>query len=171
MTDDQFTGFVRNRYAALVRYGALLMADPGHGEDLAQEALIKTYRAWSRLFPDGDPEAYTRTVMARAAWRAGRRRWRHEVPSAALPELSTPDSHAERDTAAMVFAALRMLPRQQRIVLVLRFWADLSEREMAEMLDCSAGTVKSRTSRAIATLRSNGGLLAEALDDLLPMKS
>jgi RNA polymerase sigma-70 factor (sigma-E family) len=165
MTDEQFTEFVRTRYTALVRYGALLTADAGHGEDLAQEALIKTYRAWPRLYPDGDPEAYTRTVMARAAWRAGRRLWRREVPTAALPESSTPDGYAERDTAAMVFAALRMLPTQQRIVLVLRFWADLSERELAEMLDCSPGTVKSRASRAIAALRSAGSPLAEAADD------
>jgi DNA-directed RNA polymerase specialized sigma24 family protein len=67
MKDEQFTEFVRARYPALFRYGTLLTADRGHGEDLAQEALIKTYRAWHRLHPGGDPEAYARTVMARAA--------------------------------------------------------------------------------------------------------
>ena len=76
---DGFADFVAARYTALVRHGALLTGDRGHGEDLTQEALIRTYRAWRRLYPDGDPEAYTRRVMVRAAWRAGRRMWRREV--------------------------------------------------------------------------------------------
>lgn len=169
MNDEQFAEFVRARYTALVRYGALLTADRGHGEDLAQEALIKTYRAWHRLYPDGDPEAYTRTVMVRAAWRAGRRLWRREVPTETLPDRSTPDGYAERDTAVEVFAALRTLPARQRVVLVLRYWADLSEQEIAEMLRCSPGTVKSRASRAIAALRAAGGPLGQAIQDSAPV--
>ncbi|MBL7261113.1 SigE family RNA polymerase sigma factor [Paractinoplanes lichenicola] len=153
-TPPGFAEFVSSRYPALTRYGTLLTGDRGHGEDLAQEALVKTFRAWRRLHEQGDPEAYTRRVMVRAAWRAGRRLWRREVPAAAPPERPTPgDAYDEHDTAAVVLAALRSLPASQRVVLVLRYWAGLSEQEIAAELGCSTGTVKSRASRAMATLR------------------
>lgn len=155
-----FAEFVGARYPALVRYGAMLTGDGGHGEDLAQEALVKTYRAWPKLYPDGDPEGYTRQVMVRAAWRAGRRLWRREIPAAAPPEKAVTDPYDGRDTAQLVLAALRALPAQQRVVLVLRYWGGLSEQEIAAQLGCSTGTVKSRASRAIAALRDSG-LLTE----------
>lgn len=159
---EGFAEFVRDRYPALVRHGAILTGDPGHGEDLAQEALVKTYRAWRRLHPDGNPEAYTRRVMVRAAWRAGRRLWRREVPTHAPPDLAGTDPYDGTDTAQMVFQALRSLPAQQRVVLVLRYWAGLSEQEIAAELGCSVGTVKSRASRAVAALRRLDGPLADA---------
>ena len=161
---DSFADFVHGRYAALVRHGILLTGDHGHGEDLAQEALVKTHRAWSRLHPGGDPDAYTRRVMVRAAWRAGRRLWRREVPTEMLPERETTDPYEPRDTSRLVLSALRALPAQQRVVLVLRYWAGLSEQEIAGMLGCSAGTVKSRASRAITALRRADGPLAEAFE-------
>jgi RNA polymerase sigma-70 factor (sigma-E family) len=159
---EGFAEFVKDRYPALVRHGAILTGDPGHGEDLAQEALVKTYRAWRRLHPDGDPEAYTRRVMVRAAWRAGRRLWRREVPTQAPPERAGADPFDGADTAHLVLQALRTLPAQQRVVLVLRYWGGLSEQEIAAELGCSVGTVKSRASRAVATLRHGGGPLADA---------
>jgi RNA polymerase sigma-70 factor (sigma-E family) len=160
----EFSEFVSVRYAALVRYGALLTGDRGHGEDLAQEALVRTYRAWARLQPDGDPEAYTRRVMVRAAWRADRRLWRREVPTEVLPDTATADPYSARETTRLVLGALRELPAQQRVVLVLRYWAGLSEQEIAAQLACSTGTVKSRASRAMAALRRPGGVLADAFD-------
>ncbi|MFD0742258.1 SigE family RNA polymerase sigma factor [Phytohabitans flavus] len=160
---EGFAEFVRDRYPALVRHGAILTGDPGHGEDLAQEALVKTYRAWHRLHPDGNPEAYTRRVMVRAAWRAGRRLWRREVPTEAPPERAGTDPYDGTDTAHMVFQALRSLPAQQRVVLVLRYWGGRSEQEIAAELGCSVGTVKSRVSRAVAALRRVGGPLLDAL--------
>ncbi|GAA2848258.1 RNA polymerase subunit sigma-24 [Actinoplanes cyaneus] len=160
---DPFGEFVTSRYPALVRYGALLTGDRGHGEDLAQDALVKTYRAWRRLHPEGDPEAYTRQVMTRAAWRAGRRLWRFEIPAAVLPDRPADGDFPERQgTADVVLAALRDLPATQRVVLVLRYWAGLSEQEIAAQLGCSAGTVKSRASRAITALRRADGPLADA---------
>jgi RNA polymerase sigma-70 factor (sigma-E family) len=151
--DVAFTEFVAARYSALVQHGVLLTGDHGHGEDLAQEALVKTYRAWRRLHPDGDPEAYTRRVMVRAAWHAGRRMWRGEVPSTPLPEPEPANPYDTYDRAHLVLAALRALPAQQRVVLVLRYWGELSEQAIADELGCSTGTVKSRASRAIAALR------------------
>lgn len=162
---DGFAEFVNARYVPLVRHGTLLTGDHGHGEDLTQEALVKTYRAWHRLYPDGDPDAYTRQVMVRAAWRAGRRLWRGEIPTGELPERRTADPYEPRDTAQLVLSALRELPAQQRVVLVLRYWAGLSEQEIARMLDCSTGTVKSRASRAISALRRADGPLAEAFQE------
>ncbi|MCM0675005.1 SigE family RNA polymerase sigma factor [Micromonospora phytophila] len=159
-----FADFVNARYAALVRHGTLLTGDRGHGEDLAQEALVKTYRAWYRLHPDGDGEAYTRQVMVRAAWRAGRRLWRREIPTGQLPERREADPYEPRDTARLVLDALRALPSQQRVVLVMRYWAGLSEQEIAAQLGCSTGTVKSRSSRAISALRRMDGPLARAFD-------
>lgn len=157
-----FAEFVSARYPALVRHGVMLTGDHGHGEDLAQESLVKTCRAWHRLYPDGAPEAYTRRVMDRAAWRAARRLWRREIPVGELPETSGTDPHEQRATSTLVLAALRALPAQQRVVLVLRYWGGLTEQETADQLGCSVGTVKSRASRAIAALRQPGGLLADA---------
>lgn len=160
---DGFAEFVRDRYTALVRHGAILTGDPGHGEDLTQEALVKTYRAWRRLHPDGDPEAYTRRVMVRAAWRAGRRMWRREVPTQTPPDQVGSDPYDGADVTDVVFRALRTLPAQQRVVLVLRYWGGRSEQEIAAELGCSVGTVKSRASRAVAALRRLDGPLADAL--------
>ncbi len=165
---EGFSAFVGSRYPALVRYGVLLTGDRGHGEDLVQSALVKTYRAWSRLYPEGQPEAYTRTVMERMAWRMVRRRWRGELPTADLPERATDgDAYAERDRADAVLQALRTLPAQQRVVLILRYWAGLTEAEIAERLGCSAGTVKSRASRAVAFLRASA-LLDDGHHDHAP---
>lgn len=163
MTDPEgFAEFVAARYVALVRHGVLLTGDHGLGEDLTQEALVKTCRAWRRLYPDGAPEAYTRRVMTRAAWRAARRFWRREHPTDTLPDNAGRDPYEGHDTATAVLAALRALPAQQRVVLVLRYWGGLSTEEIAAELGCSTGTVKSRASRAIAALRRPNGPLAEA---------
>ena len=164
---EGFRGFVESRYAALVRFGTLLSADSGLGEDLVQEALVKTLRAWDRLGPDGDPEAYTRRVMTRASWRAARRLWRGEQPTEVLPEAPGDDQHSLVDTADAVRRALATLPAQQRVVLVLRYWLHLSEAEIAAQLGISSGTVKSRASRALAALR-DGGLLADAVEGSTP---
>ena len=169
-----FRAFVEARYPSLVRFGTLLTGDPGRGEDLVQESLVKTLQAWDRLHrnvlddvgasslradgTDGGPEAYTRTVMTHAAWRAGKRRWWGERPTAELPEHAAPDAYAEADTADAVRRALAALPAQQRVVLVMRFWGDCSEAQIADALGVSSGTVKSRASRGIAALRASGWL-------------
>jgi len=152
-----YEDFVASRYRELVRFGALLMADARLGEDLAQEGLIAAYRSWRKLgVPQGRPEAYVRRVMVRAAMRARRRRWRDEVPTGDLPDASGRDFGDQSDLSVQVFTILRGLPAGQRAVLVLRFWADASEAEVARELGIAVGTVKSRTSRALAALRAAG---------------
>ncbi|NHC43764.1 SigE family RNA polymerase sigma factor [Motilibacter aurantiacus] len=164
---EGFRGFVESRYAALVRFGTLLCGDPGRGEDTVQDALLKTLQAWDRLDLHGEggngAEAYTRTVMTHAVWRSARRRWWGERPTAELPELADADAYAAADTADAVRRALAALPAQQRVVLVLRYWGQLSEAEIADQLNCSVGTVKSRASRAMASLRASG-MLDESLE-------
>ena len=127
--------------------------------------LVKTLRAWDRLHPDGDPEGYTRRVMTHASWKSARRRWRGERPTAELPERADRDVYANVDTADAVRRALAGLPAQQRVVLVLRYWAHRNETEIAAELGISTGTVKSRASRALATLRDNHHLLADIVGE------
>jgi RNA polymerase sigma-70 factor (sigma-E family) len=158
--DNEFAAFMRGRYASLVRAGALLVGDTAAGEDLVQTALTKTAMRWDRLADKGAAEAYTRTIMVRLAARWGRRRWRGEQPVARFPDCPGPDETARADDADALAGALARLPHQQRAVVVLRYYEQLSEQETAAALGCSVGTVKSRASRALAALRSDG-LLTE----------
>ncbi len=158
--------FVAGRYLGIVRFGALLAGDGLLGEDLAQEGLIAAYRSWHRLSaPDGRPEAYVRRVMVRAAMRARRRRWRGEVPTGELPDEGRQEFAEHSDLSVQIFAVLRRLPVDQRVVLVLRFWADATESEVAQILGIAVGTVKSRTSRALAALRADG-LLTSSVKEM-----
>ncbi len=155
---EDFEGFVEARYAALARTAVLLTGDRGTGEDLVQEALIRTYTSWGRVRDVGAAEAYVRTTMVRLLLRDRRRRWSGEIPHADLPDRPSPP--ADPATAHSVRAALRLLPTDQRAALVLRFYADQSEAQIAETLQCAPGTVKSRISRGLLALRA-GGLLTD----------
>lgn len=160
---DAFAQFVAVRHAQLVRFAFLLLGDRGHAEDLAQSALIRTYSHWHALRSSDAAHAYTRTTMTRLAGRWARRRWRGEIPSETAleePVRDVTDAHA---AALDLYAALGVLPWTQRAVLVLRYFEDLSEAQTAEILRCSPGTVKSRASRGLATLRTRLG--PDAIDD------
>jgi RNA polymerase sigma-70 factor (sigma-E family) len=152
--EEEFAGFVTARYGNLLRYAYLLTADRGHAEDLVQDGLARTYAAWGRLAAPVAAEAYTRTTLVRLAVRARRRRWRGETPTSALPER--PADETDPDLAESVRVALATLPADQRAVLVLRYYDDRTEREIADLLDCPPGTVKSRAARGLAALREAG---------------
>ncbi len=151
-----FAEFVTARYSGLVRIGYLLTGDRGKAEDLVQHALLGTYRSWRRLDAPANAEAYTRASMVRLAARWRGRRWRAEVPTEPLPEVAVGDHGPVVVTAEAVRRALAALPANQRAVLVLRYFDDRSEAEIARLLGCSVGTVKSRASRALAALRAAG---------------
>lgn len=154
-----FATFVAESYPTLLRRAFLLVGDHGHAEDLVQTALTTAYPRWRRI---REPHAYLRKVMVRTAigWR--RRRWSGEVPTANLPEVAGGlDEIDERMTTESVRRALLALPPPQRAVVVLRYFDGCSEAEIAAALGCSPGTVKSRSSRALAALRADG-LLSEA---------
>src|SRR3954465_2232798 len=133
----------------------MLTGDRAAGGDLVQEALIRCLPSWGRLDPQG-VESYVRKVMSRLAWKARRHPLRmSSSPSEAEP--TTADIAHTSSEQSDLRRALRALPPQQRVVLVLRYWQDLSEAEIAELLGCRQGTVKSRASRAYAQLRDELG--------------
>lgn len=162
--DDEFADFVAARYRALLRTGLALTGDLGHAEDLAQSALVKTYLAWGRLREIASAESYARRTLVRLALRERQRRWHGEISSEQLPE---PDATAAAsrtgsdDLAIDIRRALATLPVEQRAVLVLRYLDDQTEAETAHLLGISPGTVKSRASRGLASLRQAGLLVSE----------
>jgi RNA polymerase sigma-70 factor (ECF subfamily) len=149
--DEDYTAFVALSYRSLLRTAYLLVGDRGHAEDLVQTALVKTYTAWPRLRELARAEAFARTTLVRATLRWRSRRWHGELPSASLPEVAVTEDGSLLD----VRRALANLPPGQRAVLVLRFLDDLSEAQTAHLLGISTGTVKSRTARALAALRTS----------------
>jgi RNA polymerase sigma-70 factor (sigma-E family) len=150
-----FRDFVAGRSPALLRTAWMLTGDAQLAEDLLQTALARTWPHWSRI-EAGHPEAYVRRVMVRTYGSWWRRAWRGETPVAEPPEPSTQAADAYRavDDRAALAAALARLPRRQRQVVVLRYYDDLSERDVAAMLGCSAGTVKSQAAKGLAKLRA-----------------
>ena len=163
--DDQeaFTDWALARLGPLVRFGFALTHDEGAAEDLVQSALVRTLLAWPRLRNRGDPEPYVRRVMVNEQMSAWRRQRRH--PEVRLDPLGAEESfrpdEAELVERDRVWRELVNLPPRQRAVLILRFYEDRSEREVAAMLGCSLGTVKSQTSKALAKLRAGELLVRE----------
>jgi RNA polymerase sigma-70 factor (sigma-E family) len=143
-----FDAFVASRSERLLRAGYLLTRDWALAEDLVQVTLTKVWRHWRRI---DDPDAYTWTAMTRTYQTWWRRKWRGELPTDQLPDLPEPSVDVDGNTD--LWAAMGQLSRQQRAVLVLRYFVDLTEAETAAVLGCSVGTVKTHTSRALATLR------------------
>jgi RNA polymerase sigma-70 factor (sigma-E family) len=152
----EFDAFVAARSPGLLRTAYLLTRDRGQAEDLLQTALTKSWFAWRRI--DGAPEAYVRRVIATTYATWWRRRWRAEAPTADLPEVATPDGTTAVDARDALDRAIGRLPRRQRAIIVLRYYDDLSEAEIAAALGISAGTVKSQAARALATLRRSAEL-------------
>ena len=154
-TGQEFDDFVRGRSAALLRTAYALTGDRGHAEDLLQTALLRTARRWTAA--RDAPEAYVRKVLVNLC--RDRVRWLQRRPrEAALPDGADPPGVAgelaeQVGQRRSVIQALMGLPAGQRQVVVLRFLEDLSVAETAELLGISQGTVKSYTSRALASLR------------------
>jgi RNA polymerase sigma-70 factor (sigma-E family) len=138
----------RDRYLEMVRLAGLLGADDP--EDIAQEAFARFLKQAPAL---DDPAPYLRTIVCNLT----RNRHRHlrVVRNRTPPELPEPSSeHAaiQREDHAEVIAALAKLPARRREAIVLRFWLDLPEREIAQIMGTSLGTVKSQLSRGLAAL-------------------
>ena len=152
MSDEDFRAFVTARSPSLLRTAYLLTGDRGLAEDLLQDALTKAYRHWGRIRDRGSCEAYVRKIVLNERRSRWHRRSSTEVVGA-VPDRPASDAvsaYAERDA---LWRALAEMPPRMRAVLVLRYWEDLSEADTAELLDCSAGTVKSQASRGLARLR------------------
>lgn len=155
----EFAAFVAARWPALLRTAFLLTGDWASGEDLLQSTLEQCWPRWNRL--KGNPEPYVRKAMLRVFLTSRRRWWIGEVPTVQLPEVAVDDATGVVDERDRVWRALQRLPRRQRAVVVLRYFDDLAENETAEVLGISVGTVKSQTSKALASLRVDDTLTAD----------
>lgn len=155
LTRDGFDDWLPAVAPRLHRTAFLLTGDWALAQDLVQDACAVTWSKWSSISAPA-AEAYTRTVMARAAAARWRRRWRGEVPHARPPEHAATDPWEHVDRRESLRTALLELPPRQRAVLVMRFYDDLSEADTAAALGCALGTVKSATSRGLAALRACG---------------
>jgi RNA polymerase sigma-70 factor (sigma-E family) len=154
---EDFSAFATSRWPGLVRLAFGLTGDRWLAEDIAQTALARAYVAWRRVSRADDPDAYLRRILINASHRRFRRRRVSEQPGD-LPETPVDgpaDLVGERDA---LLAALQELPPRQRTVIVLRYWEDLTDAQIAATLGCSPGTVRSQLSRALAKLRENPAL-------------
>lgn len=153
---EEFRAFALDRSLRLHQSAYLLCGDWHLAHDLVQDTLVKVYRHWSRVSQADSPDAYVRRILINEA----RNRWRHrdkavsvanvraEPMVPAVPDVT--DDIARRDG---LLRALVELPYRQRATVVLRYLEGLSQAETAQVLGCSEGTVKSQSSRALATLR------------------
>ncbi len=149
---DAFDAFARARLPELLRFGRLLTGSDEAGADLVQDALERTLLHWTRLECREHPEGYVRRVMINAnisSWR----RLRRERLTDELPERGSVDAHRDAD----LWRAIAELPPRQRAVIALRYYEDLTEAEVAVVLGCSVGTVKSQSAKAMAKLRRSTG--------------
>ena len=149
------------RTRALLRTAFLLTGDPEAARDLLQSALERVTRRLSSIRDPQALEAYLRATMATTAANQRRRMWHRELPTATLIDDEGRDNTAASDSRVAIVAALRALPPEQRAVIVLRFYEDLTEAQTAKVLGVAVGTVKSRTSRALDALRMSGLALSE----------
>lgn len=153
MTDDEFTELVHAAWPGLYRTAYLMLGDHQLAEDLTQTALAKTYASWRKVKDPAAAPAYARVVLAHTAASWFRKRgWRNERPVELLPETGT-DPGTDPGTRTMLLDAIATLAPRQRAVVVLRYYEDMSVREVAHALGISEGTVKSQTSDALGRLR------------------
>jgi RNA polymerase sigma-70 factor (sigma-E family) len=148
-----FEEFVRNRLPPLLRFAMVLCGDRGLAEDVVQEVLLRVHPRWPYVEQLDQPEAYIRRMIVNEflSWR---RKWARYVPHADVPAAdTTPDPAIGLSERMVLMARLRRLPARQRAVVVLRFYADLSDVEIAADLGCTPSTVRAYLSRALSALR------------------
>ena len=154
--DDDFTEYLHARQPALLRTAYLLTGDKASAEDLLQTSLAKLYLAWDRVQQRDSVDGYLRRIMVNennSLWRRPFKR--REVVTDEIPEGRHGVSDVYDDgEGARLWAFVQTLPKRQRAVIVLRYYEQLSEAEIADALGCSVGTVKSQASRALASLRA-----------------
>lgn len=150
-----FEEFVAERLPAALRFAAVLAGDRAEAEDVVQEVLVRAHDRWSRISRLDRPEAYVRRMIVNEFISARRRRWRL-VPAGRPTDVDdrvSPDHAGQHAERAALLDELRRLPRQQRAVLVLRYYEGLSDAEIAGLMGCRPGTVRGYASRALAVLR------------------
>jgi RNA polymerase sigma-70 factor (sigma-E family) len=151
--DAEFAEYAGARWSALVRSAVLLGCNAHDAEDLVQSTLSRCYVSWAKVRAADNRDAYVYRMLVNVFKDARRRRWGAERPVADVPETADGNDPAYRvESVDSVERALGHLSHANRSVVVLRFYARLSERETAEALNIAVGTVKSRLSRALSEL-------------------
>ncbi|MFI6487892.1 SigE family RNA polymerase sigma factor [Streptomyces sp. NPDC050564] len=151
---ESFREFVANRSSALLKTAVLLSGGDRHAaEDLLQNALIKAAGRWHHI---DEPEAYVRQILYRQQVSRWRLKWPRRELSVAEPPEASPgaDDLSAAELRVVMRGALARLTARQRTVLVLRYFEDLPEADVARLLGCSVGTVRSTTHRSLARLRA-----------------
>ena len=149
--DADFAAYMAARWPFLVRSLVLIGCPRHEAEDVVQTGLARCYASWDRVRKADDVDAYVYRTVLNCWHKSRRRRWWGEQPSGELPEQVRPDQVTDLVLLRHALEAeLRRLSPEHREVLVLRFVADLSEAQVAEVLDVPVGTVKSRVSRALS---------------------
>jgi RNA polymerase sigma-70 factor (sigma-E family) len=149
--------FADSRLTALLRYAVMLTGDPHTAQDVVQETMVRVQLNWRKVERADSPEGYVRRMLTNqyVDWRRGS--WLSRVLLRPEPDAGRPSpadhagDSAERD---LIWSWLAKLPRRQRAVLVLRYYEDLPDAEIAEILGCAVGTVRSSISRGLAALRA-----------------
>lgn len=156
--DDEFADFVATRWTRFVKSAVLLGCSRAEAEDLAQTAMVRCYVAWPKVRVAADRDAYAYRILLNCHRDNRRRHWWGERPTDRLPETAIPDATGSSDVSLDVERALSRLSTPAREAVVLRYYAQLSEQEMARVLGIAPGTVKSRLSRALAELSRDSHL-------------
>ena len=163
---EEFTSFVVAHQARLRRVAFLMCGDWSLASDYVQDALVRTYRHWPRLRSRGEAYAYARKAVVSVVIDAKRRRSSTEVPVDSVADALGADDAANRSADCdLLSRCLVQVPPRQRACLVLRYYDDLSVSDVAGVLECSEGTVKSQSARGLETLQAV--FARETDDDLL----
>lgn len=152
-----FAELLDERTPALLRFATIVTGSPHQAEDIVQDVLVKAHRRWDRIGGLDHPEAYLRRMIVNehVSWR---RRWARMVPSSVeLIDTAVPDPADQVVGHDELVQVVRGLPPKQRAAIALRYYADLPDTEIGEILGCSASTVRSQIGRALAKLRIEVG--------------
>ena len=156
--DPGFRDYVTARSRSLLRTAYLLTGNRADAEDLVQAALAKTYLAWDRIEDRGALDGYVRRAMVNTHISWWRRRRLEEYPTDEIPDQAVADQTGSSDLADTLRRAVDRLPQRMRAAVMLRYFEDMTEAEVADALGVSLGTVKSTVSRAVAKLRIDAEL-------------
>jgi RNA polymerase sigma-70 factor (sigma-E family) len=159
--DGGFGEYVSARSRALLRTAYLLTGNVADAEDLVQAALAKTFLAWDRIEDRSAVDGYVRRAMVNTHISWWRRRRVEEYPTDEIPDQAVADHAVSSDLQETLKRAIDRLPQRMRAAVVLRYYEDMTEAEVAEVLGVSLGTVKSTVSRAVAKLRTDADLQSE----------
>jgi RNA polymerase sigma-70 factor (sigma-E family) len=161
--DEQIVALFDEHYRGLCRLASLLLGDSAAAEEAVQDAFLRTYASWWRIRQPERAQWYLRAAVVNQCRSRRRRRSLEDrqYRTMAAQEVATTSENEPRGDAPVVLAAIAALPQRQREAVVLRYYQDLAEADIAQVLGCSVGTVKSQLSKARATLAGALGSLRE----------